>query len=761
MAGGLERSGALDGVRGVFLAAPIVVHLGLAGPGNGLWLAIGLFFALSGFLITALALQEVERTGRLSLSGFWARRLRRLMAASILVLVLTLVVAWWLGWPAMAGLREDTVAALTWRANWHQLSGGGYWSSFAPSLTSHFWSLSLEEQVYLVMPLVIVAGVALARWARPAVTVAVLSGGVWVASWTLLWRTTDPAEIYLSTFTRAGEVALGCLAAALSSLVPVRVPRPRRTTLIVVALALVEVPVWMLARGDTESGLRWGITLSTPAVVLAVTLMWRHPSAMAARALAVAPLAWLGRRSYGIYLLHIPVIELLAFRLGVERLPGWGMVLAVAVTVALATLMFRFVEEPVRVRRVAPLRSQFATVLAAGAAGVVFLGTVAGRAGPGLPLADVTPPIPTAAAGAPLPGADASSDPADGAGAPAARPAPGTDGALTDGAPADGAAAAPVDGAAEPADGAPTARPDGALAVPTDRGTADGRPIDRETANREPADGATTGGGSAGDATTGRGPSGDAVDAPAPAPQEPVAVQPASFPLTPGNVLLLGDSTAWVAGAAVRDALEPAGWRSESVHMVGCPFGGDVRIKSSLDGGRVYVRELGEEPGCDLWWDESVPSWLADRAPALVVVIGGYGLAYEVDPAGDGRWCRLGDGSGRCEAWAAQRLQAMTERILQHAPTTHIVWTTPGHVDPYGPLDIPTPAIDALTTLLRAEAARAGMSLVDFGPWLDDHLHLTVDGTHLGPAGVEALTPWMTDELTATVAGRRLAPNVA
>ncbi len=689
MHNGGRRSGALDGMRGVFLAAPIVVHLGIAGPGNGLWLAIGLFFALSGFLITSLALHEVERTGRLSLSGFWARRLRRLMVASTLVLGLTVVVASWMGWPAMAGLRADTLAALTWRANWHQLGGGGYWSSFAPSLTSHFWSLSMEEQVYLVMPLLVVAAVVVARWVPPAVTVAVLSGIVWAASWAILWRTPDPAEIYLSTFTRAGEVALGCLAAALSTLVPVRAPRPRRTTVIVAALVLVELPVWMLARGDTTTGLRWGITLSTPAVVLAVALMWRHPSSGAARLLSIAPLSWLGRRSYGIYLLHIPVIELLAFRLGVERLPGWAMIAAVALTVALAEAMFRFVEEPVRVRRVVPRKSQFAGVLLAGALGVVVLGAAAGpgSASQILPTQDVTPPI-TARTTEAVDGATQTDDPVV----------------------ATGGAAAAGEPTAEVGTAGSGAADVGASEAPTRRG--------------------------------------------------PEAVEPAGFPIAPGNVLVLGDSTAWVTTGAVRDGLQPDGWTTESVYMVGCPFGGDARIKSSLDGGSVYVRELGEESGCDLWWDESLPSWLSERAPALVVLIGGYGLAYEVDPDANDQWCRLGDGSGRCETWAAGRLQAMTERIMQYAPDTHIVWTTPGHVDPYGPLDIPASAIDVLSTLMRAEAARGAMSLVDLGPWLDGHLDLTVDGTHLGPAGVEALTPWMTDELIAAVAGERQAQSL-
>ncbi len=367
MAHSTTRSGALDGMRGVFLAAPIVVHLGLAGAGNGLWLAIGLFFTLSGFLITTLAFSEIERHGRLSLRGFWARRLRRLMPAAVLVLAVTVGVAWWTGWPAMEAVTDDVIAALTWRANWHQLSGGGYWASFAPSLTSHFWSLSLEEQVYLGLPLLMVAGVLARRWARPELTVAALSVGVLAISWWVLWTLTDPAELYLSTFTRMGEVAAGSLAAAIGAMWPVTADRSRRATAVVAGLAVIELPVWILARGDTTGGIRWGITLSTPAVAIAVALLWRHPASVASRAFSVRPLAWLGRRSYGIYLLHIPVFELAVHQLDVERLPVWAMVAAVGLTIGLAGLMFRYVEEPIRTRRIAPRREEFTALVVSGA----------------------------------------------------------------------------------------------------------------------------------------------------------------------------------------------------------------------------------------------------------------------------------------------------------------------------------------------------------------------------------------------------------
>lgn len=215
--------------------------------------------------------------------------------------------------------------------------------------------------------------------------------------------------------------------------------------------------------------------------------------------------------------------------------------------------------------------------------------------------------------------------------------------------------------------------------------------------------------------------------------------------------LVVGDSTAWVTEGAVAAAIAPAEWSSHSVHMVGCAFGGDVRLKSSVGGGAVNVREIGDEPGCDLWWNSLLGEWQRTTRPTLIVIVGGYGLAYEIDPEGDDKWCRLGDGSGRCEQWAASRLAAMTERLRKESPDALVVWTTPGHIDPYGPLDIPRNAIDVLDRLIRAEAARHGDAVIDLGSWLDDHLDLTVDGTHIGPDGVRALIPWMVENLVPLV----------
>lgn len=637
------RSASLDGIRGIALACPIVVHLGLVGSDRGLWLAIGMFFTLSAFLVTSLALKEFDSTGHFGLKKFWVRRLRRLLPASLLVLAATVIVAVLVDWPGLAALRGDVLSALAWGANWEQLHGGGYWDAFSPSLTHHFWSLSFEEQVYVAFPLIVVALVALRRWVGRSWSVATMLGlaavGLVAFSWTCLWTIADASTLYLSTWTRLGEIGWGIAAACWSHSFTGRRLSDRRASLVLVLLMALVAPMWVMAAGDTVGGIRWGITLATPPTAAVIAMLWRYPNSVIARGFSTSVPAWLGRRSYGIYLLHLPIIELMSFRLGTEHLPVWGMIVAVVGTIIGAGVMFRFLEEPLRIGRWIRTEGRFALTLAA------FIITLVPA------VLVVTRPDTRVMAIAP-------------SGPPSTTSVPGSEGE-------------------------------------TGEGDAD-PPISDVNA--------------------------DGVDG--------------------RSVLVIGDSTAWVTRGAVEIALAPEGYVTHGVHMVGCPIGGDVRIKTSILGGAVEIREVGEEPGCDQWWNEYLPQWLDTVDPTMVVVVGGYALAWEVDPRGDDEWCRLGDGIGRCEEWAASRWSSLTARIREHAPATRIVFTTAGHVDPWGPLDIPAESIDVLNELIRNEAALSESSVIDLGSWLDAHLDLTVDGTHLGPDGVEALAPWIDEQLT-------------
>ena len=637
-----NRASALDGIRGVALACPIVVHLGIVGADRGLWLAIGMFFTLSAFLVTTLALREVDSTGSLRLGNFWMRRLRRLLPASLLVLALIVVFAWWLDWPGLAAVKGDVLSALVWGANWEQLNGGGYWDAFSPSLTHHFWSLSFEEQVYVFFPILIAAMVLLRR-RRPqtsfAMYVVSLSVVILAVSWTFLWTVDDATTLYLHTVPRLGEIALGMLAAGLNHHFAERRLSTRAAGVVTTLGMLAAAPMWIWSAGDTVGGVRYGITLASPLSAIVISMLWRYPESLPSRFFSLRLPAWLGRRSYGVYLLHLPIIDFMSFKLGKEHLPRPWMLVAVAATVIGAGVMFRWFEEPLRVGQW--VKSGRMVLVGLTACMVAVAATTFALVKGEQPLLA----IPSSA-----------------------------------GPPPTGAPTGPVDSTTPPAPG-------------------------------------------------------DTAPPATPGPEERL------------DALVIGDSTAWVTAGAVEAALEPLDYTTSEVHMVGCAPGGDVRLKTSVMGGAVQIREMGEEPGCDLWWNDYLPQWLDSVQPELVVIVGGYALAWEVDPDGDDNWCHLGDGGDHCEPWARARVQATTDLVRAHAPGATIVWTTTGHVDPWGPLDIEPGSIDVLNGMIRDEVVRSGSALVDLGAWLDDHLDLTVDGTHLGPEGVDALTPWLVETL--------------
>jgi len=150
---------ALDGLRALAVSAVVLYHAGVTWARGGL-LGVDVFFVLSGYLITGLLLSEKRRTGTISLGNFWIRRARRLLPALLLVLVAVAVV-WRLTAPpaSLPGVRSDALATLFYSANWHfAVAGQGYFASFAdPSPLLHMWSLGVEEQFYLIWPLVVVA----------------------------------------------------------------------------------------------------------------------------------------------------------------------------------------------------------------------------------------------------------------------------------------------------------------------------------------------------------------------------------------------------------------------------------------------------------------------------------------------------------------------------------------------------------------------------------------------------------------------------
>lgn len=340
----------LDGMRAVAVGLVVAFHLGYLDGGN---LGVDTFFVISGWLITWRLLAEHDRTTRIGLGHFWGARVRRLMPASLTVIGLV-VVLWPLLGISVASLRRDALFATFWSSNWGTISGGGdYWARFGDvSPLTHFWSLAIEEQFYLVWPLVLVGVVALARrWrlgSRAAVsTVALVLAAASILFMAALFDPADRTASYMNTFARAHALLIGAAAGAFTvdrdgSLRGGGIARRLAPTAAVGALTLV---AFSSERSDWL--FRWGFPLFAALAVIVVVAV---ADGAWTRVLAARPMRWVGDRSYGIYLWHWPVIVLL----DEQRTPLDGMPLAllrVAVSVALADLSYRWIEQPIRSRR--------------------------------------------------------------------------------------------------------------------------------------------------------------------------------------------------------------------------------------------------------------------------------------------------------------------------------------------------------------------------------------------------------------------------
>ncbi|HMG43978.1 MAG TPA: acyltransferase family protein [Acidimicrobiales bacterium] len=396
----MARELGLDGLRGLAVAAVVAFHLGRL---QGGFLGVDLFFVLSGFLITSLLLREATSHGSVGLGAFWARRARRLLPALLLALVGVSVLLLWLTPEAVrAGFRGEMLATLGYVANWERVvADASYWDIFnQPSPLDHMWSLAIEEQFYVLWPLVLVGLCRVAgraRLTRAVAAVSVVAGAV-----SLVWLAAsyDPLDTnwaYFSTFTRLGPTLLGAALAAVTITVPRRLGPPGAAW-DVAALGALAAMTWLAVDlGGTGAGYyRGGLVVFAVAAVVAVRAVTGGPPGLVARALSVPPLRALGLVSYGVYLWHWPVIVYATEdRTGLD---GWALdLLCIALTLTLATLSYVLVERPVRRGVVRGRR-----LLVAGAvASVITLGAGV-VATQGTPLADGPSGIPNG----PLAGTD-------------------------------------------------------------------------------------------------------------------------------------------------------------------------------------------------------------------------------------------------------------------------------------------------------------------------------------------------------------------
>lgn len=350
----LAYNPALDGLRAVAVVGVLLFHGGVSWVPGG-FLGVDVFFVLSGYLITTLLLRERVADGGIDLGAFWSRRLRRLLPALLLLLVGVAVATPFLVDPAQRGsVGGDGIAALAYVANWRFVLTEQSYFAGSPSPLRHLWSLAVEEQWYLLFPVVV--AVVLRRTRRISaffvgLLAATVASAVWMA--VVAGRDADPSRAYYGTDTRAHTLLVGSLLAVAAAQWPLH--RHRRllaawgalgALAVLAAYALVgEADAWMYRGGFLA------FAVASAGVVAAVAVA--RPGPRATRLLALAPLVAIGRVSYGLYLWHWPVdVALTPSRTGLDG-DGWWvepalLALRTGVAVALTLASYHLVEQRVR-----------------------------------------------------------------------------------------------------------------------------------------------------------------------------------------------------------------------------------------------------------------------------------------------------------------------------------------------------------------------------------------------------------------------------
>ena len=352
---GTSRLHGLDGLRAAAIVSVLVFHLDPRWLPGG-FLGVDVFFVISGFLITTLLIRERVLTGRVDLAGFWTRRARRLLPALVVLVPSCILLARLVEGDLLVGIGRQTLGALTFSSNWLEIAAGSdYFNATTPQLFMNLWSLAVEEQFYLVWPLVAIALLRVApSWrARAGVALALALGSSLLMA--VRYDPLSATRVYYGTDTHLMGLMIGA-ALAFAYAAPHRawttspVWAQWRTRAVTAALVVLVASMWLLDE-HTAFTFRGGILLASLATAVLVLAAVEAPGRLRT-VLDLPALRWVGERSYGLYLWHWPVILIVDQDLDAASGGGMGYVWtrawAVLVTVAIADLSYRFVETPVR-----------------------------------------------------------------------------------------------------------------------------------------------------------------------------------------------------------------------------------------------------------------------------------------------------------------------------------------------------------------------------------------------------------------------------
>jgi len=346
----MQRRTDIEGLRAIAVLAVLLFHAGVPGLAGG-YVGVDVFFVVSGFLITSLLVTEKESSGSISLSSFYARRVRRLLPVSAVAAISTLVASWiWLEPLRLRGLANDVLAVATFSSNFVFAHRGADYlqSTLPPSPLQHYWSLAVEEQFYVVWPIliaVICIGASATSRLSVRTRVGIASFVVAVTSFVLCMRMMDSSQpwAFFSPHTRAFELAIGALAAVL----PVMTAKWFRSVSSVAAwLGLIGIIVAVVRFDETTKFPGpWALL---PVIATAFVLRGGNATLWSPNVvLKLSPFQWLGSRSYSAYLWHWPILIVVAAGFNRSLTITEGIV-CIAIALGLSEFSYRFVENPIR-----------------------------------------------------------------------------------------------------------------------------------------------------------------------------------------------------------------------------------------------------------------------------------------------------------------------------------------------------------------------------------------------------------------------------
>jgi len=346
----VPRRPGLDGLRGLAVIAVIAFHEQLSAFPGG-FLGVDVFFVLSGYLITDLLAAQWNRHGRLDLRGFWARRARRLLPALAVLLVVVTAATAVIEPAQLAALRSALIAAVTYSSNWWQaLAHHSYFAQFGPPPPlQHLWSLAIEEQFYLLWPLLLIGILKTCQSGRIRAALAWLGAALSALAMVLVYVPgADPSRVYYGTDTRAPALFIG---SALALTWPLRrmqaMSRDGARVPDAIGLAGIAVLAWAMGHFAGTDRVLYPAGLLIVALAAGGVVLAAASPGLVSWALGGSVLRWIGIRSYGIYLWHWPVIAFGTALAGPRASSAWLWPVETAVTFGLASASWRYIETPI------------------------------------------------------------------------------------------------------------------------------------------------------------------------------------------------------------------------------------------------------------------------------------------------------------------------------------------------------------------------------------------------------------------------------